>query len=109
MGRIILPLYTPRYVPNGGEVAVIQTSRGCDPRAAGRHGRTGDRGELHRAGRARVLRRPSSSTPANRDPSWWEAARPRARSGPRRWRRRLAASSRGIHPGTGDARYTIVR
>ena len=29
MGRIILPLYTPRYVPNGGEVAVIQTSRGA--------------------------------------------------------------------------------
>ena len=28
MGRIVLPVYTPHYIPNGNEVAVIETSRG---------------------------------------------------------------------------------
>ena len=28
MGRIVLPVYTPYYIPNGNEVAVIETSRG---------------------------------------------------------------------------------
>ena len=28
MGRIVLPVYTPHYIPTGDEVAVIETSRG---------------------------------------------------------------------------------
>lgn len=83
MGRIILPLYTPRYVPNGGEVAVIQTSRGAiRARLAGKDAPVTVGNFIELA--ARGFYAASSSTPANRGPSWWEAARPRARSGPRR-------------------------
>ena len=28
MGQVVKPLYTPRYVPSGDEVAVIETSKG---------------------------------------------------------------------------------
>ena len=96
MGRIVLPVYTPHYVPNGDEIAVIDTTRGTiRVRLAGKDApvSVGNFIELAARGFYDNLKfhahKPGSLGPAQVD----AAAR---------------GIIRGIHPGTGDARYTIV-
>ncbi len=107
MGRIVLPVYTPYYIPNGNEVAVIETSRGTirvqlagkdAPVTAGNFIELAARGfydklkfHAHKPGSVVLGGCPTTRTlgPAQVD----AAAR---------------GMIRGIHPGTGDARYTIV-
>lgn len=107
MGRIVLPVYTPHYIPNGNEVAVIETSRGTirvqlagkdAPVTAGNFIELAARGfydklkfHAHKPGSVVLGGCPTTRTlgPAQVD----AAAR---------------GMIRGIHPGTGDARYTIM-
>lgn len=106
MGRIVLPLYTPRYIPNGEEVAVITTSKGVikvtldgrnAPITVGNFIELSRRGfyenlkfHAHKAGSA-VL----GGCPITRDlgPAQVDAA--------------ARGILHGIHPGRGDASYTI--
>lgn len=107
MGRITLPEYTPFYQPNGTEIAVIETSRGVirvslfgkeAPITVGNFIELAARGfydnlKFH-------ARKPNSvvvgGCPVTRNlgPAQVEAA--------------TRGAIRGIHPGTGDARYTIA-
>ena len=107
MGRIILPLYTPRYVPNGGEVAVIQTSRGAiRARLAGKDApvTVGNFIELAARGFYDGLK-----FHACKPGSIVVGGCPTTRTlGPAQVEAAARGIIRGIHPGTGDARYTIV-
>ena len=107
MGRIILPLYTPRYVPNGGEVAVIQTSRGViRVRLAGKDApvTVGNFIELAARGFYDGLK-----FHACKPGSIVVGGCPTTRTlGPAQVEAAARGIIRGIHPGTGDARYTIV-
>lgn len=107
MGRIVLPVYTPHYIPNGTEEAVIETSIGTirvrlagkdAPQTVGNFIELAARGfyddlkfHAHKPGSVVLGGCPTTRTlgPAQVD----AAAR---------------GMIRGIHPGTGDARYTIV-
>lgn len=107
MGRIVLPVYTPHYIPTGDEVAVIETSRGTirvqlvgkdAPVTVGNFVELAARGfydklkfHAHKPGSVVLGGCPTTRTlgPAQVD----AAAR---------------GVIRGIHPGTGDARYVIV-
>lgn len=107
MGKITLPHYTPHYLPTGNEVAVFETSRGTirvrllgtdAPLTVGNFVELAARGfydslKFH-------ARKPGSvivgGCPVTRTlgPAQVEAA--------------ARGTIRGIHPGTGDARYTIA-
>ncbi len=106
LGRVTLPLYTPRYTPNGKEVAHITTSKGIikvnldgmhAPHTVGNFIELARRGfyeslkfHAHKAGSAILGGCPITRTlgPAQVD----AAAR---------------GALHGIHPGRGDASYTI--
>ena len=77
MGRIELEIYTPGYVPNGREVAVIETARGTV--------------------RAELFGRETPVTVGNF-----------IELGPAQVLAAAQGAIRGMHPGTGDARYTII-
>lgn len=106
MGRIILPLYTPRYIPQGEEVAIITTSRGTIKVALdGKNApiTVGNFIELSRRGFYENLKfhayKPESvilgGCPVTRN------------LGPAQVNAAAKKAIRGIHPGIGDARYTI--
>ncbi len=107
MARIELPLYTPRYQPTGGEVALIETSKGSlrvrldgegAPVTVGNFVELAARGfydklKFHAVKPGSVV---LGGCPTTRSlgPAQVEAA--------------SRGVIRGVHPGTGDARYTIV-
>lgn len=106
MSRIVLPVYTPRYKPNGSEVAVITTGKGVvtvQLDGANAPKTVGNFIELACKGFYDSLKfhayKPNSvvlgGCPITRTlgPAQVEAA--------------LRGLIRGIHPGVGDARYTI--
>ena len=90
MGRIVLSVYTPHYIPNGNEVAVIETSRGTiRVQLAGKDApvTAGNFIELAARGFYDKLK-----FHAHKPGPWcWAAVPPRARWGLRRWTRRRAA------------------
>ena len=107
MGQVILPLYTPRYIPNGNEVAVFTTDKGVIRVALdGKNApiTVGNFIELSRRGFYENLkfhaRKPESviigGCPVTRN------------LGPAQVDAGARHILRGIHPGTGDARYTII-
>ncbi len=107
MGRITLPLYTPLYQPTGDEVAIIETTKGTvrvkldgkgAPVTVGNFIELSARGfydnlKFHACKPGSVV---LGGCPITRTlgPAQVEAA--------------ARGIIRGIHPGTGDARYTIV-
>ncbi|MCL2808012.1 MAG: peptidylprolyl isomerase [Coriobacteriia bacterium] len=106
MGRIILPLYTPLYIPNGDEVAVITTSKGPIKVALdGRHApvTVGNFIELARRGFYDNLK-----FHAHKAGSAILGGCPITRTlGPAQVEAAARGAARGIHPGRGDASYTI--
>ncbi len=107
MGRIVLPVYTPYYIPNGNEVAVIETSRGTiRARLAGKDApvTVGNFIELAARGFYDELK-----FHAHKPGSVVLGGCPTTRTlGPAQVDAAARGMIRGIHPGTGDARYTIV-
>ncbi|WP_080800166.1 peptidylprolyl isomerase [Arabiibacter massiliensis] len=107
MPRITLPAYTPRYVPNGREVAVIETSRGAvRVRLMGKDApvTVGNFVELAARGFYDNLK-----FHARKPGSLVVGGCPTTRTlGPAQVEAAARGVIRGIHPGTGDARYTIV-
>ena len=84
MGRIVLPVYTPHYIPTGDEVAVIETSRGTiRVQLAGKDApvTVGNFVELAARGFYDKL----NFTRTSPAPWCWAVARRRARWGRRRW------------------------
>lgn len=106
MGRIVLPLYTPRYVPNGTEVAVITTTKGTitvelDGKNAPKT--VGNFIELATKGFYDNLK-----FHAYKPESVVLGGCPLTRTlGPAQVDSAARGLVRGIHPGVGDARYTI--
>ncbi|MBU5404809.1 peptidylprolyl isomerase [Paraeggerthella hongkongensis] len=107
MGRIVLPVYTPHYLPNGNEVAVIETSRGTiRVELAGKDVpvTTGNFIELAARGFYENLK-----FHAHKPGSVVLGGCPTTRTlGPAQVDSAARGLIRGTHPGTGDARYTIV-
>ncbi len=107
MGRIVLPLYTPQYVPNGIEEAVFETVRGTiRVRLAGKDApvTVGNFIELAARGFYNNLK-----FHACKPGSVVLGGCPTTRTlGPAQVDAAARGVIRGIHPGTGDARYTIV-
>jgi peptidyl-prolyl cis-trans isomerase B (cyclophilin B) len=107
MARMILPLYTPLYQPNGAESARIHTNKGTISVALfGKDApiTVGNFIELASRGFYRNLK-----FHAHKPNSVIAGGCPKTRSlGPAQ----VAAAARGvlhgIHPGTGNARYTII-
>lgn len=107
MGRIVLPLYTPVYQPTGDEVAVIETSKGTirvkldgvnAPLTVANFIELSARGfyenlKFHACKPGSVVLGGCPTTRAL-GPAQVDAA--------------ALGAIRGIHPGTGDARYTIA-
>jgi peptidyl-prolyl cis-trans isomerase B (cyclophilin B) len=106
MGRVILPLYTPRYLPNGREVAVITTSKGVIKVALDGIDApltVGNFIELSRRGFYENLK-----FHAYRADSAILGGCPITRSlGPAQVDAAVRGAVHGIHPGRGDASYTI--
>lgn len=106
MGRVVLPLYTPRYVPNGNEVAVITTSKGVIKVALdGTHApiTVGNFIELAARGFYENLKFHSY-----RADSAILGGCPITRTlGPAQVDAAARGIIHGIHPGRGDASYTI--
>lgn len=106
MGRVILPLYTPRYTPNGNEVAVITTTKGVI--TASLDGKNaphtvGNFIELSRRGFYEELK-----FHARREGSAILGGCPITRTlGPAQVEAAVRGAVHGIHPGRGDASYTI--
>lgn len=106
MSRIVLPLYTPRYVPCGAETAVIETSKGTitvkldgenTPKTVGNFI------ELARKGFYDNLK-----FHAYKPGSVVLGGCPITRSlGPAQVDTASRGHMRGVHPGVGDARYAI--
>ena len=107
MGRIVLPVYTPHYIPTGDEVAVIETSRGTiRVQLAGKDApvTVGNFVELAARGFYDKLK-----FHAHKPGSVVLGGCPTTRTlGPAQVDAAARGVIRGIHPGTGDARYTIV-
>lgn len=107
MGRIELELYTPCYVPTGDEVAVIDTSKGTvRVQLFGRETpvTVGNFVELAAKGFYDNLK-----FHARKEGSVVLGGCPVTRSmGPAQVLAAVKGVIRGMHPGTGDARYTIV-
>lgn len=107
MGRIELEIYTPGYVPNGREVAVIETARGTV--RAELFGRevpvtVGNFIELAAKGFYDNLK-----FHAKKPGSVVLGGCPTTRTmGPAQVLAAAQGAIRGMHPGTGDARYTII-
>ncbi|MEF9876980.1 MAG: peptidylprolyl isomerase [Gordonibacter sp.] len=107
MGRVMLPLYTPLYQPTGHEVAVIETTKGAvrvkldgrgAPATVGNFVELAARGfyddlKFHACKPGSVVLGGCPTTRAL-GPAQVEAA--------------ARGVIRGVHPGTGDARYTIA-
>ncbi|MCL1798139.1 MAG: peptidylprolyl isomerase [Eggerthellaceae bacterium] len=106
MGRVVLPLYTPQYVPEGGEVAIITTDKGVvTVRLAGHDApiAVGNFIELARKGFYE-----KTKFHAYKQGSVVLGGCPTTRGlGPAQVDAAMRGVLRGIHPGTGDARYTI--
>lgn len=107
MGQILKPLYTPRYVPSGDEVAVIETDKGTmrvelfgkeAPLTVGNFVELAQKGfydELNFYGR--------------RDGDVVVGGCPITRPlRPQQVRMAVREQLRGIHPGMGDAGYVIA-
>ena len=107
MGRIELSIYTPNYVPNGNEEAVIDTTRGAiRVRLFGKECpvTVGNFLELSAKGFYDNLK-----FHAHREGSAVMGGCPVTRAmGPAQVLAATKGLIRGMHPGTGDARYTIV-
>lgn len=107
MGRIVLSVYTPHYIPNGNEVAIIDTSRGAiRVQLAGKDApvTVGNFIELAARGFYDNLK-----FHAHKPTSVVLGGCPTTRTlGPAQVDAAARGVIRGIHPGTGDARYTIV-
>lgn len=107
MGRIVLPVYTPHYIPNGNEIAVIETSRGTiRVQLAGKDApvTVGNFIELAARGFYDKLK-----FHAHKPGSVVLGGCPTTRAlGPAQVDAAARGAIRGIHPGTGDARYAIV-
>ncbi|MEF9841876.1 MAG: peptidylprolyl isomerase [Raoultibacter sp.] len=107
MARIVLPLYTPLYVPNGTETACITTSKGTiTVKLAGNTcpATVGNFIELARRGFYNKLK-----FHALKPDSIVLGGCPITRTlGPAQVYAALEGSIRGVHPGVGDARYTII-
>lgn len=107
MGRIVLPEYTPLYQPNGNETAVIETSRGSiRVRLMGKDApiTVGNFIELARRGFYDNLK-----FHACKPGSVVLGGCPTTRTlGPAQVDAAARGVIRGIHPGTGDARYVIA-
>lgn len=107
MARIELPLYTPRYVPTGSERAIIETSKG--PVAVQLWGAdapvtVGNFVELAARGFYDNLK-----FHARKADSVVAGGCPVTRAmGPAQVLAAVQGVIRGMHPGTGDARYTII-
>lgn len=106
MGRIILSVYTPRYIPNGNEIAIITTVKGTITVALdGKNApiTVGNFIELSRRGFYENLK-----FHARREDSAVLGGCPTTRTlGPAQVDAAFRKVVRGIHPGTGDAGYTI--
>lgn len=107
MARIELSLYTPHYAPNGEEVARIETSRGSiRVKLFGREcpQTVGNFAELATKGFYENLK-----FHARKEGSVVLGGCPVTRGmGPAQVMAATQGLIRGMHPGTGDARYTIV-
>lgn len=107
MGRIELEIYTPGYVPNGREVAVIDTARGtvrAELFGAEAPVTVGNFIELAAKGFYDNLK-----FHAKKPGSVVLGGCPTTRSmGPAQVLAAAQGVIRGMHPGTGDARYTII-
>ncbi|WP_296010059.1 peptidylprolyl isomerase [uncultured Adlercreutzia sp.] len=107
MARIELPLYTPRYVPNGTERAIIETSKGpitVELWGADAPVTVGNFIELAARGFYDNLK-----FHARKPDSVIAGGCPTTRAmGPAQVLAAVQGVIRGMHPGTGDARYTIV-
>ena len=107
MGRIVLPVYTPHYIPTGDEVAVIETSRGTiRVQLAGKDApvTVGNFVELAARGFYDKLK-----FHAHKPGSVVLGGCPTTRTlGPAQVDAAARGVIRSIHPGTGDARYVIV-
>lgn len=107
MGRIVLPLYTPLYQPNGNEVAVIETSKGTI-----RVKLDGVNAPLTVANFIELSARgfyEDLKFHACKPESVVLGGCPTTRTlGPAQVNAAALDTIRGIHPGTGDARYTIA-
>lgn len=106
MGRVVLPLYTPRYTPNGDEVAVITTSKGVIKVALdGKNApiTVGNFIELSARGFYKDLK-----FHAHREDSAILGGCPITRTlGPAQVHAAARGIIHGIHPGRGDASYRI--
>lgn len=106
MARIELEIYTPRYVPNGNEVAVIETAKGTvRVELFGREApaTVGNFIELAARGFYDNLK-----FHARKEGSVVLGGCPTTRAmGPAQVLAAAKGVIRGMHPGTGDARYTI--
>lgn len=107
MGRITLPAYTPYYTPNGNEMAVIETSRGTI-----RVRLTGQDAPLTVGNFCELVARgfyDNLKFHAHKPGSVVLGGCPTTRTlGPAQVDAAARGVIRGIHPGTGDARYTIA-
>lgn len=107
MGRIELEIYTPRYIPTGNEVAVIETSKGSVRVALfGKEApvTVGNFVELAARGFYDNLK-----FHARKEGSVVVGGCPVTRAmGPAQVLAAAKGVIRGMHPGTGDARYTII-
>lgn len=106
MGRVMLPLYTPRYVPNGSELACITTNKGTiiveldgknAPVAVGNFIELAHQGFYEKT---KFHAYKAHSVIAGGCPVTRGLGAAQVDAGSR-------GVLRGIHPGTGDARYTI--
>lgn len=107
MARIELPLYTPRYVPTGSERAIIETSKGpvtVQLWGADAPVTVGNFVELAARGFYDNLK-----FHARKADSVVAGGCPVTRAmGPAQVLAAVQGVIRGMHPGTGDARYTII-
>jgi len=106
MGRVVLPLYTPEYIPNREEIAVFSTSKGSiKVRLHGAHApiAVGNFIELAYCGFYE-----NTKFHAYREGSVVLGGCPTTRGlGPAQVDAAARGVLRGIHPGVGHARYTI--
>lgn len=106
MGRIVLPIYIPRYQPNGKEVALIETTKGMIKVALDGSNApmtVGNFIELARRGFYDNLK-----FHAYKADSVILGGCPVTRTlGPAQVDAAVRGVMHGIHPGVGDARYTI--
>lgn len=107
MGQVILPEYTPRYIPTGEETACIETSKGTIEVALFGHEApqtVGNFIELAARGFYQGLK-----FHARKEDSVVAGGCPSTRTlGPAQVMAAMQGRIRGLHPGSGDARYTIA-